>query len=61
METHAINKESECCDLESKIEIGEDLIHKAESAHYSEINQEINPDSSTVVNTDNDDAVDNVE
>ena len=39
---------SDCCDLESKIEIEENMFFKAESSDSSEFIQEINDESSTV-------------
>ena len=47
LETPVKKEESECCDVESKIEIKEDLIFKTESADLSEFTQKTNEDPYT--------------
>ena len=59
LKTPEKKENSESNDLESKIEIEEDMIFKTESADLSEFIQETNEDASIFKKTDKDDVVDN--
>ena len=52
---HELEDEGMVCDLDSKIEIKEDMIFKTESADLSEFIQETNNDSVDVMTSHNDD------